>query len=161
MSQDGGGRPRDMSALMLLLKVATLIHKPMRDGVAMPLGLGANDLRILMALGGEGAMAGFELSELIGMAPMNVSRALDSLHRLGMVEQVADERNRRRKPHRLSEAGWALFHETERRTGFVSDFLFGDLSAAEQAQFRKLLERLDRRIGEWETPEGEKKAAAG
>ncbi|MEI9852162.1 MAG: MarR family winged helix-turn-helix transcriptional regulator [Sphingomonas sp.] len=150
-----------MSELIMLLRVATLIHKPMRDGVADPLGLGSNELRILMALGGEGAMAGFELSDMIGLPPMNVSRALDSLQRMGLVEPLADERNRRRKPHQLSKAGWKAFHESEARTGFVAEFLFSELAPADRAKFAELLGKLDRRIGEWRTPETKPRAASG
>jgi DNA-binding MarR family transcriptional regulator len=142
----------DVSTLIALLKVATLIHKPMRDGVAEPLGLSPNELRILMALGGEGALAGYELSDMIGLPPMNVSRALDSLHRMGLVEQVADTKNRRRKPHRLSEAGWETFAATEARIAFVADFRFEGLSRKKRAKLGDLLATLDRRIGEWKTP---------
>ena len=152
MGQTENENRTDVSTLIALLKVATLIHRPMRDGVAEPLGLGANELRILMALGGEGALAGYELSDLIGMAPMNVSRALDSLHRMGLVEQVADTRNRRRKPHRLSDAGWKTFAATEARIAFVADFLFEGLSQKKRARLGELLDALDRRIGEWQTP---------
>lgn len=150
---------RDVTTLIALLKVATLIHKPMRDGVAEPLGLTPNELRILMVLGGEGARAGYEISDRIGLPPMNVSRALDSLSRAGLVEQIADPSNRRRKPHRLSEAGWERFHDTEARIGQVADFLFGRLTERRRATLGTLLDSLDRRIAEWETP-GDDAAAA-
>ncbi|MCW3835625.1 MarR family winged helix-turn-helix transcriptional regulator [Sphingomonas canadensis] len=152
MKQNGGERPGEMSALMRLLKVASLIQKPIRDGASIPIGIAPNDLRILMALGGEGAMAGFELADRIGMLPMNVSRSLDALQKLGLVEPVADTRNRRRKPHQLTQAGWDRFRETEARIASLSDFLLGDLSAADRARFDATLQHLDRRIADWPSP---------
>jgi DNA-binding MarR family transcriptional regulator len=140
--------------LIDLLKVATLIHRPMRDGVADPLNLSPNELRVLMALGGEGAMAGHELAELIGMPPMNVSRALSSLHGMGLVEQIDDPTNRRRKPHVLNGAGIDCFRAMEPRIAAVADFLFGKLSVSERSQLRALLEKLDAQLIDWQPPEG-------
>ena len=75
-----------------MLKFASLISRPMRDGVADPAGLSSNELRILMALSGEGESAGHYLAELMGMHAMNVSRALASLHAMGLVEPVKQPR---------------------------------------------------------------------
>ncbi len=95
----------EIELLVSMLKFASLISRPMRDGVADPAGLSSNELRILMALSGEGESAGHDLAELMGMHAMNVSRALASLHAMGLVEQVRKPRNRRRKPYRVEHAG--------------------------------------------------------
>src|ERR1700684_3298004 len=97
----------EIDLLMAMLRFASVISRPMRDGVADPAGFSSNELRILMALSDEGESAGHDLAELMGMHAMNVSRALASLHDMGLVEQVENSGNRRRKPYRISARGAA------------------------------------------------------
>lgn len=135
--------------LISLLKVATRIGSPMRDAVADPEGLSVTELRIILALGGEGALAGHDLAELMAMQPMNVSRALATLVEMGLVEAAADASNRRRKPHRLSASGEAKFRAMQPELASVADFLFGGLKPAERKTASGLLARLDARLAEW------------
>ncbi len=146
--------PGGVDMLVSLLKVATRIGSPMRDAVADPEGLSVNELRILLALGGEGHLAGHDLAELMSMQSMNVSRALASLTGMGLVEAVEDSANRRRKPHRLSKAGEAKFLAMQPEMASVADFLFGALSNADRRHALDLLGRLDARLAQWEAPEG-------
>ena len=64
----------DIRLLVAILRFASLISRPMRDGVGDLVGFSSNELRILMALSDEGASAGHDLAELMGMHAMNVSR---------------------------------------------------------------------------------------
>ena len=102
----------DAALLVDQLKLGTFIARPMREGVAEPMGLSPNDLKIILALGGEGELAGHELSEIMGLPPMNVSRAIAALRTRGLVESGEDASNRRRKPVRLTAAGMDLFRQT-------------------------------------------------
>ena len=111
------GGTDNVALLIDLLKLATFIAGPMRDGVAEPLALSSNDLRVILALGGEGELAGHDLSEIMGVPPMNVSRALASLLERGLVELGSDPANRRRKPFRLSAQGRATFAQHPARHG--------------------------------------------
>src|SRR5208282_3320316 len=95
----------EIGLLVAMLRFASLISRPMRDGVADPAGFSSNELRILMALSGEGESAGHDLAELMGMHAMNVSRALASLRKMGHVEPVKNTKNRRLKPYRISARG--------------------------------------------------------
>jgi hypothetical protein len=54
------GGTDNVALLIDLLKLATFIAGPMRDGVAEPLALSSNDLRVILALGGEGELAGHD-----------------------------------------------------------------------------------------------------
>ena len=121
--------------LVDLLKLATFIARPMREGVAEPLGLSANDLKIILALGGEGELAGHELSEIMGLPPMNVSRAIAALSTRGLIEPGQDASNRRRKPVRLTKAGTALFQQTIPAMATVGGHLFADFTPDERAVF--------------------------
>ncbi len=140
----------DTGLLISMLRFAALINRPMRDGVATPVGVSSNELMIIMALGGEGEMAGHEISELMGMQPMNVSRALASLSARGWIVQVTDTANRRRKPHKLAESGWAAYRAMSPQIERVAQFLFKTLDINERAGMAAVLDKLYRQVMKWE-----------
>ena len=125
----------DAALLVDLLKLATFIARPMREGVAEPMGLASNDLKIILALGGEGELAGHELSDIMGLPPMNVSRAIAALRARGLIEPGKDESNRRRKPVRLTAAGTAIFRQAIPAMAEVGGQLFADFTPNERAVF--------------------------
>lgn len=139
----------DVSLLIDLLKLGTFIATPMRDGVADPMGLTPTDLRIVLALGGEGELAGHELSEIMGVPPMNVSRAIAALTERGLVEPGANRSNRRRKPVRLTDAGQRLFARTIPAMAHVGADLFKGVSQRDREAFRRVAASVLARIGRW------------
>lgn len=140
---------QDIALLVAMLRYASLISRPMRDGVADPAGLSSNELRILIALAGEGDSAGHDLAELMGMHAMNVSRALASLKRMGLVEPVKNAANRRRRPFRLTARGNATRAALETSLGRVARFVLGTLSAKERQALAGTLAKLDRQVRAW------------
>jgi len=144
---------REIGLLVAMLRFASLISRPMRDGVADLAGFSSNELRLLMALYDEGVSAGHDLAELMGMQAMNVSRALASLHAMGLIEAVENSSNRRRKPYRVSARGAKTYTAMKPNIAQVSRFLFGILTARERNQLRRLLARLDRRVLQWQPEE--------
>jgi DNA-binding MarR family transcriptional regulator len=139
----------DVALLIDLLKLATFIGVPMRDGVADPMEITATDLRIVLALGGEGELAGHELSEIMGVAPMNVSRAVTGLMQRGLVEPGLDRTNRRRKPVRLTDEGKLLFARTLPTMAKVSADLFKGVPARDREAFRRTAATVLGRIARW------------
>ncbi len=139
----------DVALLIDLLKLATFIGGPMGEGVADPLEISATDLRIVLALGGEGELAGHELSEIMGVAPMNVSRALTGLAQRGLVEPGLDRTNRRRKPVRLSANGQQLFAQTLPAMAKVSEDLFKGVTTRDREAFRRTAATVLSRIARW------------
>jgi DNA-binding MarR family transcriptional regulator len=142
-----------LGLLVATLRFAAMISRPMRDGVADPAGFSCNELRILMALSDQGESAGHDLAEQMGMQAMNVSRALASLNAMGLIDQVRNTANRRRKPHRVNRRGSASYTSMKPHIGEVARFLFGTLSARERASLRSILDKLDRRVLEWQPRE--------
>jgi DNA-binding MarR family transcriptional regulator len=106
-----------------------------------------------MALSNEGESAGHDLAELMGMQAMNVSRALASLHSMGLVEPTENSTNRRRKPYRVSARGAAAYAALVPHISQVARFLFGTLNVRERAQLKGLLAKLGRRVSEWQPSE--------
>jgi DNA-binding MarR family transcriptional regulator len=152
MTKPPDTHPDFVASLIDLLKVATRIATPMRDDVADPEAVSVTELRIILALGGEGELAGHDLAELMAMQPMNVSRALATLLDLGLVDQVDNRENKRRKPYRLSTAGQAKFASMTQRMAHVSEFVFEVLNKDEMKRVGPILAKLDRHLCEWESP---------
>src|SRR5580692_3424668 len=136
----------EIDLLVAILRFSSIISRPMRDGVADPAGFSSNELRILMALSGEGESAGHDLAELMGMHAMNVSRALASLREMGHVEPVKNTKNRRRKPYRISARGAVTRAALEPYIAKVARYLFGVLTPEERRALNKILLKLDRRV---------------
>ncbi len=146
---DGIPVESEVALLIDLLKLGTFIGGPMREGVADPLGLTTTDLRIVLALGGEGELAGHELCEIMGVAPMNVSRAITGLMERGLVEPGLDQSNRRRKPVRLSPDGERLFAQTIPAMTTVGADLFKGVPHRDREAFRRVAAAVLARIGRW------------
>lgn len=135
--------------LVDLLKLASLINAPMREGVADPAGLSRTEVQILLGLAGEGALAGHDLSEVMGLAPMNVSRALAALASQGLVEPDGDHAGRRRKPVRLSGDGRTKVDRLVPDMEGVAQVLFAGLSASEHTAFKRLMGKVIARMSDW------------
>ena len=148
-----GVQNHEIDLLVAMLRFSSIISRPMRDGVADPAGFSSNELRILMAVSGEGESAGHDLAELMGMHAMNVSRALASLHAMGLVEVAKNSKNRRRKPYRISGRGAAAHIALEPRIAQIASFLFGVLTQAERRNLRNILGKLDRQVLAWQPSE--------
>ena len=139
----------NVQLLVQLLKQASLITRPMVEVVAEPNGVSPNELRIVMCLGGEGALAGHDISGIMGIPPMNVSRALASLLTRGWIEQLSDSANRRRKPVRLSACGWEAYRAMTPDVRIVADYLLGGLTANERAALARISDKLTARMEDW------------
>jgi len=146
-------RNPEIRLLVAMLRFASIISRPMRGGVADPAGLSCNELRILMALSGEGESAGHDLAELMGMHAMNVSRALSSLRKMRLVEPAADTRNRRRKPYRVSTRGAVAHTALEPDISDVARFLFSAVTVRERAELERIIAKLDRQLMKWQPRE--------
>src|ERR1700736_2685462 len=151
--QRSNGQEREVELLVAMLRFASLISRPMRDGVADPAGFSSNELRILMALSGEGESAGHDLAELMGMHAMNVSRALTSLHHMGLVEPAKNTKNRRRKPYRISARGARAHMALEPYIAQVARHVFGALTVGERGDLKKILAKLERQVQAWQPSE--------
>ncbi|MEJ2086929.1 MAG: MarR family winged helix-turn-helix transcriptional regulator [Gammaproteobacteria bacterium] len=144
------GEKAKIELLIGILKLASLMGRPMRDAVSVPAGLSTNELQIFMALYGQGPSAGHDLAELMGMNAMNVSRALSALHAMGLIEPVNNADNRRRKPYRLSNRGRRAYAALQPDLSEVAEYLFGVLESREQKDLGRILETLDARIRDWQ-----------
>jgi DNA-binding MarR family transcriptional regulator len=135
--------------LVRLLRMASLINGPMQDGVAIPNGVALNELKIIMCMGSEGAIAGHDITEIMAIPPMNVSRALASLHARGWIEPVVEPENRRRKPFQLSQHGWTAYRQMTPDVSLVAETLLGALSANERDVLARVVEKIGTNMADW------------
>jgi len=143
---------QDVVLLRQLLKLSSIISRPMALGVASHFQVSTNELRVMMAIGGEGPLAGHDISERMAIPPMNVSRALALLAERGWTERVSDPGNRRRRPVQLSEKGWAAYRAMTPDIGAVADHVLGRLSKAERTSFDAILTKLIDQVEGWQPP---------
>lgn len=135
--------------LIRLLKLGSFVNGPMKDGVCDPSGVSQIELKLMMALAGEGELAGHDLVEIMGVPAMNVSRALASLKQRGWIEDAADPVNRRRRPVRLSAAGLAAYEQTLPSIEAVAEALLGGLTSRQQREFAALSDKIIAAMIEW------------
>jgi DNA-binding MarR family transcriptional regulator len=140
--------------LVNLLKLAAMISRPMQEGVALPNGLSLNELRILMCLYGEGSCAGHDITDLMAIPPMNVSRALATLAERGWIEPALDPANRRRRPMRLSEAGTRACEGMAGDIDAVARYLLGTLGQQEASAFNRTVDTVIERLERWPADHG-------
>lgn len=135
--------------LVQLLKIATLIDRPMRDIVVAASGATTDEVKIIMCLGGEGALAGHAISDLMAIAPMNVSRALASLQQRGWVENAVESPDRRRKPVQLSAQGEHASEALVPALSNVATYLLGSLKMSEKKSLEKSIAKIMIKLEAW------------
>lgn len=135
--------------LIRLLKLGSFINGPMKDGVCDPSGVSQIELKVLMALAGEGDLAGHDLVEIMGVPAMNVSRALATLRDRGWIEDTTDPENRRRKPVRLTAAGLDAYRGLLPAVETVANAILSGLTARQQREFAAISDKLIAAMTEW------------
>jgi DNA-binding MarR family transcriptional regulator len=143
------GSDGSFAQLIRLLKLGSFINAPMKDGVCDPSGLSQIELKVMMALAGEGELAGHDLVEIMGLPAMNVSRALAALKARGWIAEAVDPDNRRRRPVRLSAAGLAAYGQMLPSIDAVAEALLGSLTARQQREFAHLSDKIIAAMIEW------------
>ena len=136
--------------LVQLLKLSSLMSEPMKQGVCDPAEASSHEIKVVMALAGEGPLAGHDLVHINGATPMNVSRAIASCKARGWVEDHTDPDNRRRRPVRLTQAGEAAYRQLQPLLNNVADDLLGKLTQRQRRELGHLTGLVLRRIAEWQ-----------
>lgn len=138
-----------VALLIRILKLGSFVNTPMKEGVCDPEGLQQIELKIMMALAGEGRMAGHDITTMTGIPAMSVSRAIASLRKRGWVEDTPDSANRRRRPVRLSAAGIEAYEDLAPALSQLAEQLLGGLSASDRKSFARIADRLNRDMADW------------
>lgn len=151
----------DLTPLLIsLLKLCSLIGDPMKVGVCDPFDASTSEVKVLMALAGEGPLAGHDLVHMTAMSPMNVSRAIAGCKSRGWVEDYNDPENRRRRPVRLTAEGEATYRQMQPMLHGVAESLLGKLTVRQRREMDNLTSLVLRRIAEWDAAQPKDQAGS-
>ncbi|WP_165793791.1 MarR family winged helix-turn-helix transcriptional regulator [Hyphococcus luteus] len=139
----------DIQLLISILKCSSLITIPMEGEVSEPNDLTRHEMKVLVCLSGEGTLTGQEISQLMSMPAMNVSRALSNLHERGWLELVDDAGNRRRRPFRISAKGWRQYNAMLPEFRSVAERLFALLNKKDRRELQRLVNLLNDQLDNW------------
>lgn len=139
----------EIQLLISILKCSSLISMPMVEEVSEPNDLTRHELKVLVCMSGEGTMTGQEISQVMSMPAMNVSRALSSLHEKGWIELVDDASNRRRRPFRISAKGWRNYNGMLPCFRSVSSQLFASMNKKDRAELQRLMNLVNDQLDNW------------
>ena len=109
-----------------------------------PAGLRPPHFDVLACLDQGGARSQTEIARALRVEPAHLVTLLDELERAGHVARTADPSDRRRYAVALTAAGAALTRRLKVTAGEVEAALVADLKVTEQAQLRRLLQRVAR-----------------
>ncbi|MFJ1255439.1 MarR family winged helix-turn-helix transcriptional regulator [Cupriavidus sp. CuC1] len=125
-----------------LLKLSNLISRPFFAEFARQHALSLNEWRAIVVLAKRPGSAAQDIAAATGLHPMNVSRAVISLRKSGLVEEARDPDNHRRVLLWLTRTGKKKFDEISPRAERDAGMLFDALTPQEQATFSKLIDKL-------------------
>ena len=143
-------RPRDLAKrtaepadiLHRLLKLQNRLLAPFATHLEKQHRITVNGFRALMLIGRLGVTASHELADILGVNPMSVHRAVQSLHEQGRIAIEPDPADSRRKTLRLTAEGQRLYREMLPVTDQVATYLFSSLKPGEMEQFDRLISAL-------------------
>ena len=136
----GAAEPADI--LHRLLKLNNRLMAPFATHLEKRHRITVNGFRVLMLIGRLGVTASHELVDILGVNPMSVHRAVQSLHQQGRIAIEPDPDDSRRKALRLTAEGQRLYRKMLPTTDVVVDYLFSLLSPDEVAQFDRMVTTL-------------------
>jgi len=136
----GGAEPADI--LHRLLKLQNRLMGPFATHLEKQHRITVNGFRVLMLTGRLGVTASHELVDVLGVNPMSVHRAVQSLHQQGRIAIEPDPADSRRKSLRLTPEGQRLYRQMLPTTDVVADYLFSLLPADDIAQFDRMVTTL-------------------
>ncbi|HEY5409883.1 MAG TPA: MarR family winged helix-turn-helix transcriptional regulator [Caulobacteraceae bacterium] len=152
MSEQASGAAREGSAVARTAEPADILHRllklnnrlmaPFATHLEKQHRITVNGFRVLMLIGRLGVTASHELVDILGVNPMSVHRAVQSLHGQGRIAIEPDTADSRRKSLRLTAEGQRLYRRMLPTTDIVVDYLFSLLSPAEVAQFDRMITTL-------------------
>ena len=145
------GRTRPIGPEMIgfrLLKLTNLMSRPFFAQFAKHHALSLNEWRSIVVLATRPGSAAQDVAAATGLLPMNISRALMTLRKSGMVEEARDPDNHRRMLLWLTRRGEATFNQIAPHSQRDSRRLLGALSEAELVLFGSMLDKLITRAEE-------------
>lgn len=134
--------PMDDSIFFKLVRVVNLTARPFVETLGKQHRLSLNEWRVMLVLASHPGAAAQEVALHTGLDKMTVSRSIASLTRSGRVLRRDDPGDKRRGLLALSASGRRVYQRIGVGGKAREAQLFAAVSAAEQAQLGRTLDRL-------------------
>jgi DNA-binding MarR family transcriptional regulator len=134
--------PIDSSLFFRLVRVVNLTARPFVETLSRTHELTLNEWRVMVVLASHPGVAATEVADATGLDKMSVSRAIAALARKRRLLKSADPADGRRTLLSLSAAGRGLFQRIGESAAEREAQLFAGVSAAEQEQMARTIDRL-------------------
>ena len=125
----------------LLYRVAAVL-RPEVSSVLSPLGLTLPEFVCMRILSMYPGMSSAELSRHTNVTPQAMNTVLRKLEDVGAVERPATVSSGRALPATLTSQGRALLKRAEAAVRVADARILGKLTAAQQREFKRMLDRL-------------------
>jgi DNA-binding MarR family transcriptional regulator len=139
---DDQAHPPIEDRLAYLLKHARLRLAALSGPALEPLGVDGRELAVLTVIGSGPPPSQLEAARRLGVDRTTMVGLIDGLEAQGLAARHPDARDRRRNVVTLTERGDAVLRAGVRATDAVEAAFLGDLTPAEAATLRRLLQRL-------------------
>ncbi|WP_433256635.1 MarR family winged helix-turn-helix transcriptional regulator [Streptosporangium sp. CA-135522] len=127
--------------LILLLSVASHVSKQTQEQRLAEQDLSVREQVALNAIA-EGAPTQLTIAHKAGLDKSTLTPVLDQLERKKLIERQPDPGDRRARIVTMTDAGREALTRSSQTVTEVEDDLLTDLTPAERAQFRALLQRI-------------------
>ena len=126
-----------------LMKLQGKIHKRVGSELSVH-GLGLSDYFVLnqLYIAPSQKMRRIELAERVGLTPSGITRLLNPLEKIGLVEKESNPRDARVSLVTLSVTGKQIYEDARVAFSEASRVLFESLTAAQLSKFSELLKAL-------------------
>lgn len=122
----------------VFLRLTRLLDRRMaREGASLA------RTKVLLLVQKQGPVRATDIAEMFSLAPRTVTDTLDGMERQGLIRREPDAKDRRVKRIHLTDAGRDALAATEPMRRELVGQIIGALSAPEQAEFSRLLDKLD------------------
>lgn len=139
--KDDTRRTRQSSLGWMIQRITRALDEQMNARLAQ-MDMNVTTFAVMMTVLEQGPLNQSEIGARFGAPAYAISRALDTLERLGFVERRAHASSRRAHHIHATPAGEALAPRLHAIVREVNAELMAPLSSAERAQFATLLERV-------------------
>lgn len=133
-----------LSQFLNLSAVAANFNKRIDNNLSIIHGIGVTEFSVMHTLQAAPncTMSRIDLANGIGLSASGVTRLLNPMEKIGLVEKERNTRDARVSLVKLSNAGKRIYQEALATTSSVCDHLYQDLSHAQQNTLGDLIARL-------------------
>ena len=139
---NAASRPTKFGISLRIVRLSNLLSKPFFTRYAERFDLSLNEWRVMAMLSERPGIAATEVSALTGMHPMNVSRSVRRLARMGRITRSTNSADRRRACLVLTPVGASIVRKVAPGALRREQLLEEALGPVRTRAFKRMLDRV-------------------